>query len=253
MIPWLSPSGQVRLGKDEVHVWRATLSQPPSLVRSLEQSLDDEERARAVRFHFDRDRVRYVVARATLRAILGHYLTTDPRALRFRYRAHGKPYLSPAHGAQQLSFNVAHAHELALIAVTRAREIGIDIERTSREREVEQIAQRFFSANEFGALGALPSEERQRAFFACWTRKEACVKASGLGLSLALNQFDVPVTPLAHAVFVSACGLDQQSTGWWLYDLHPAHDSAAALAVADRPVSVRCWEWEPATMARGSP
>jgi 4'-phosphopantetheinyl transferase len=154
--------------------------------------LSKDEWVRARRFKYAPDAYRYTASRALLRIVLASYLRLDPRDLVFDYSTNGKPFLSRG---GQLRFNLSHSHDVALIGVTHGRQIGVDVERIRDDLEVEQIARQFFSKAEQSALATLPAIRRQRAFFDCWTRKEAFVKARGDGLSLPLDQFDVSLRP----------------------------------------------------------
>ena len=164
-------------------------------VQHLWQLLAPDEQARAERFIFHKDRTHFVVARGLLRVLLGRYLQRHPQHLHFCYGPHGKPELAPDMGDDTLCFNVSHAHGLALYAVTRQRDLGVDVEHVRPGFAEEHIAERFFSPREVAVLRALPVALQSTAFFACWTRKEAFIKARGDGLSLPLDQFDVAFAP----------------------------------------------------------
>jgi len=227
---------------DEVHVWRAALDLPIARVASLEQTLAAAERTRAGQFHFERDRTHFIVARGLLRTILGRYLGRDPRTLRFSSNTYGKPGLAQEFGGDaSLSFNVTHAGGMALYAVTRNRAIGIDLEGIRMDVECDSISEHFFSLRERRLLRALPSEQRPEAFFHCWTRKEAYVKARGLGLSIALDQFDVSVSPAEPAALLETREEGQDSSHWSLHDLPVGEGYVAALAVEGDP-QLLFWE-----------
>src|ERR1700730_15292563 len=168
--PWTSPPATISLGMNDVHVWRAALDEPSSHLDSFRYTLAADEQARADRFYFQSDRGHFIAAHGILRAILGSYLGRAPKCLSFCYDSHGKPALVGESGADAIHFNMSHSHAVALYAVARGREVGIDLEFTRRELEVEQIAERFFSRRETAALRALPADLRRAAFFLCWTR-----------------------------------------------------------------------------------
>jgi 4'-phosphopantetheinyl transferase len=178
------------LSSTDIHVWRVAPDQPERIVQQLHLALSTDEQARASRFHFERDRTRFVVGHGALRVILGRYLGLEPDQVRFEYGPHGKPLLAPP-GSNGLCFNASHSQGLGLCAVAQQREIGVDLEHMHPVADAEQIAERFFSAQENAALRALPANQRQEAFFNCWTRKEAFIKAVGDGLSHLLNQLGV--------------------------------------------------------------
>jgi 4'-phosphopantetheinyl transferase len=226
---------------EEVHVWRALLDAPAERVRRLLEVLAPDERERAARFHFERDRRRFAVARGLLRTILGSYLNSGPAALRFEYGAQGKPALAPGHNSDSLRFNVSHSEGVALFALARAREVGVDVERVSGRVECEEIAGHFFSPGEVARLRALPAEMREAAFFDCWTRKEAYIKARGEGLSLPLDGFDVSLAPGEPAALLANRLDPSEVARWSLRALAPWPGFAAAVAAEGRGWRLKCW------------
>ena len=156
--PWRTPPETLVLGSDEVHVWRATLDQTPSQRQCFLHNLAADEQARAERFYFERDREHFIVARGVLRAILGGYLNRAPECLSFCYSSHGKPSLAGESEGDAIRFSVSHSGGVALYAVTRGREVGIDIERIRSDLAVAEIAERFFSPREVATLRELPAE-----------------------------------------------------------------------------------------------
>lgn len=240
---WGPSPAALTLGNDEVHVWSTSLNPPPEEIEKLEETLARDERARADRFHFQKDRRRFIVARGMLRAILGRYLGREPSGLRFCYTAHGKPELAAQSGDDTLRFNVSHSHELALYGVTRGREIGVDVEYVRPVAEVEDIAERFFSPRENAVLCALPAHEKAGAFFACWTRKEAYLKALGDGLARPLDAFDVSLIPGEPARLLHVQGDEQERYRWLLRELTPAEGYTAAICVEGDGWHLECWYW----------
>jgi 4'-phosphopantetheinyl transferase len=230
------------LHSDEVHVWRAALDVPESQVWSLWDMLTTDECQRAERYVFQKDRTHFVVARGLLRVLLGRYLRQGPQYLRFIYGPHGKPALATDTGGVALHFNVSHSHGLALYAITRGREVGVDIERIRSEVVQEQVAEHFFSPREVTVLRALPSPLQATAFFACWTRKEAYIKAIGDGLALPLDQFDVSLAPGEPAALLHTTWDPQEAARWALQDLAPAPGYRAAVAVAGHDWHLTCWD-----------
>src|ERR1041385_3868110 len=159
----------------ETPVWRAKLDVPWSW--TFDEALTLDDRARADRFRFESDRRRFCVARASLRLVLGRYLKTKPSRLQIESGEYGKPYLVDAQATQGLRFNLSHSHELALIAVSRDREVGIDIEYMRPDFVTDEVATHFFSAAEVQEFRAVPKELRTQSFFNCWTRKEEIGRA----------------------------------------------------------------------------
>jgi 4'-phosphopantetheinyl transferase len=240
---WQPAPQRLTLDDNAVHVWRANLDQSPSPVRCFLRTLAAEECLRAERFYFQRDRDRFIVAHGILRALLGRYLDTRPESLSFTYGLHGKPALT-SRVDNTIRFNISHSRGTALYAISRGREIGIDLELVRDDLEVERIAAIFFSRNEISELFALPSELMRRAFFLCWTRKEAYIKAKGEGLSMPLDQFEVSLVPGEPATLITTQRDSSEALRWSLRELFPSADHAAALAVEGRDWRLACWQWQ---------
>jgi 4'-phosphopantetheinyl transferase len=188
----------------------------------LRALLSAEERDRAARFHFDKHRRYFIAARGILRELLGRYLDKPPAAIEFSYNPYGKP------AVEGIYFNLSHSDNMALYAVSRAREVGVDIERINPAFAEEQIPEQYFSPAEVKVLRALPKQRQTEAFFNCWTRKEAYVKARGLGLSLDLQSFDVTLAPSEPAAFLRGAG------EWSIEALEIAPGFAAAIVASGR-------------------
>ena len=240
---WFAPPERLSLDVGAVHVWRVSLDESPSQLASFRDTLDDDERSRADRFYFSRDREHFIVARGVLRALLGRYLDRSPRSVAFTYSSHGKPALASEFDEDAIRFNLSHSQGTALYAVTRGRELGVDLEFIRSDLEAEQIAERFFSQREIVALRALPPDLRKFAFFLCWTRKEAYIKARGEGLSMGLDQFDVSLIPGEPAALLRTEPDPDEAFGWSLRNLTPGCGYAAALATKARDWTLSCWQW----------
>ncbi|MGD1992884.1 MAG: 4'-phosphopantetheinyl transferase superfamily protein [Anaerolineae bacterium] len=240
---WATPPPDLALSPDEVHIWRASLVCPPGEIQAFQGVLTPDELERAERFCFQGDAERFIVARAILRAILGNYLRLKPGQIRFRYTQHGKPYLPAAAKREGLRFNLSHSRGLALYAVTRGREVGIDLESLDTGFDCHPIAVRFFSQRENATLDVLPAEWRREAFFACWTRKEAYIKARGAGLGIPLQQFDVSLVPGEPAELLDSRWAPEDVARWTLRALDPGPGFAAAVAVEGQSWCLRCWQW----------
>jgi 4'-phosphopantetheinyl transferase len=178
-----------------------------------------------------------------LRAILGRTLNRAPESLSFCYGSHGKPALAGESDGATIRFNVSHSHGIALYAVTRGRELGVDLEHIRFDLEVAEIAERFFSRREIAMLRTLPTELQCQAFFHCWTRKEAYIKARGEGLSLPLDQFDVSLIPGEPAALLGTQPDPSEASRWSVQELFPAPGYAAALAVRAHGLRLTCWQW----------
>jgi 4'-phosphopantetheinyl transferase len=175
--------------------------------------------------------------------ILGRYLQREPERLRFSYSAHGKPSLTREAGDPDLRFNLSHSHELVLYAVTCGREVGVDLEQIRPAVAQEQIAERFFAEREVAALRALAPSLQPPAFFHCWTRKEAYIKARGQGLAIRLDQFEVSLAPGEPAALLAVNGSRLEAARWTLRDLAPGPGYAGAVAAEGQDWQLRCWEW----------
>jgi 4'-phosphopantetheinyl transferase len=220
-----------------VDVWATALDPAPAVQARLDQWLDADERARAARFVFPRDARRFRVARGTLREILGAYLGTTPDAVRFVYAAAGKPALAAPFAEAGVAFNVSHSGEIALYAIGGPGRLGVDIEQVRPLDDLEALATRNFSTAEQRALLALPPAQREPAFFACWTRKEAFIKALGDGLSYPLDAFTVSFAPGEPARFVQIRDEPATAARWTLVAIEVDVGYAAAVAV-DGPATV---------------
>jgi len=234
------------LEKDEVHIWRAVLDLPDSRIQALEKALTPDECARAGGFRFKTSRDRFVAARGLLRVILARYLGIDPSQLRFRYGPYGKPALDGEIG-KEIRFNLSHASGLALYALARDREIGIDLEQVRPHSFDKTIAEQYFSEQENAMLCALPLHGGPEAFFRYWARKEAYLKAQGEGLSGFPRRPDLSLEggrPLALGTTEEAY---QRGARWLLRDLDPGPGYVAAIAMEGQHSRLRLMfaEWPP--------
>jgi len=237
---WKIPLPDLQLSKGDIHIWRADLDLPITGFQKLYQTLSIDERVRAERFHFEKDRRRFIVGRGTLRTILGCYLNVEPSRLQFCYGKNGKPALADTFGKGVILFNMSDSEGLALYAFTRDHEIGVDIEHIRDIPEMDQIAERFFSARENAVFRSLPESKKREAFFNCWTRKEAFIKAKGEGLGLGLDQFEVSLAPGERAALLSTNGDPQEASRWSLRELDPGPGFTAALAVQGHGWQLKC-------------
>jgi 4'-phosphopantetheinyl transferase len=239
---WSWPPETLLLGTDDVHVWRASLNSSAVSIEKSSQILSTDEMARADRFYFDLDRNHFIVARAWLRIIIGSYLKVDPAELKFDYSIYGKPALAkPFIETTGLDFNLAHSGELALYGITLRRKIGVDLEQIRPDFVFDGIARRCFTTDERAQISSLSNAARPRAFFEYWTRKEAFVKAKGVGVSFALNQFEVTVRSNEAALLLTQWD-PAEVDRWSLHavDVHP--DYAAALVLEGSDLQLSRWE-----------
>jgi 4'-phosphopantetheinyl transferase len=227
---WPFPPSHLSLGTDEVHVWCAALDGMVRKLIPLAETLSASERTRAERFQFDRDRDRFIARRGLLRAVLGQYLRVDPAQIEFSYEDRGKPSPAGNVGSEPIHFSLSHSDGVALFAFTRSRPLGIDVERVRPIAEMGQVTAKFFSARENAMLNTLPAEQRIEAFFNCWTRKEAYLKATGEGIAYALPQIEVTLAPGQPAQLLSVNGDSHAARFWFLHSLAPALGFVGALA-----------------------
>jgi 4'-phosphopantetheinyl transferase len=238
---WGEPPGLADIGKDEAHVWRARLECSAERLRELEGWLHGDELERARRFRFPLHRERFVSRRGILRLLLGRYLRIAPADVEFEYTRYGKPQLARRHGTG-LRFNLSHSHDLALFVLTRGREAGVDLERIRPDLYPECDPQGFFSAREVAALRALAPARRPAAFFELWVRKEAYMKAKGMGLYLALDSFDVSLGDAEPARLLRTAPDPRDAERWTMVALHPAPQYAGALVVQGPACVLRFWD-----------
>lgn len=234
----------VRLRGSQVDIWRIDLAGlEKAQLLDCRRLLSHDEIQRADRFHFEKHRRRFTVARAAMRQILGSYTGVTPREVVFRYGANGKPELSAELEKSLVKFNLSHSDETALLAVARGLTLGIDIELVNPEFATEEIASRFFSAREVECLQALPADQRVEAFFFCWTRKEAYIKALGEGLSVPLDSFEVAFGPGVTAALLAVRVDPAEVTRWSMYDIKAPEPYKAALVAQGRGHKLRHLQW----------
>jgi 4'-phosphopantetheinyl transferase len=235
---WVEPPNSLALDAGQVHVWRICLEQEDDVLDRFRQTLVPEELERGGRFRFERLQRHFVASRGFLRYVLARYLDVSAGKLRFSYNYYGKPSLA---GEESLQFNMSHSHEVGLVAVTRDAAVGVDVEHIRADFASQEIATRFFSRLEVETFSSLPREEQVAAFFRCWARKEAYIKAIGKGLSQPLDGFDVTLAPSEPAVLLRADKEDMLR--WTLTDVDVGLDYASALAVEGVPSQIFYWQF----------
>lgn len=224
-------STALELPVDVVHVWQRSLDSHAATVNAAYEWLCPEECDRAARFRVERPRTDFILTRSALRFLLAGYLKKTPQELAFRLTEYGKPLLDEP---SDLRFNVSHTEGLALLAFVRQREIGVDVERIRPEPDARKLAERFFSVHERDAMQHLHGDALQEAFFRCWSRKEAYIKARGEGLSLPLSQFDVSVEANISRVFLQTRPDPAEASRWVIRNLEIGTEYAAAVAFSGR-------------------
>jgi 4'-phosphopantetheinyl transferase len=228
-----------------VHIWQIPLSIQANRIRDCRNVLSQDENQRADRFYFDRDRNRFIAARSAIRRILSMYVGVAPGNLVFCYGLKGKPELSPPHAGLDVKFSLSHSRDIGLLAVARAQSVGVDIEFVDYDFASDEVASRFFSVKEVDTWRNLSSSQKAGAFFSCWTRKEAYIKALGEGLSLPLDSFDVAFGPGVEAALLRVAFLPHESARWSMYNLEAPAGYAAALVIEGQGHRLLRRRWEP--------
>ena len=240
--PWSSPPTQPLLTPGVVHVWSLPLDLADAQVAGLRASLSADEEARAARYHFDRHRRRFIACRGQVRKILAGYLNAKAGELRFHYGPRGKPALDGMSRGRAVHFNVSNSHNVALCAVALDRELGVDVEHVREPRDFDGLAAQFFARQEVELLRSLPGEQRLQAFFNCWTRKEAVLKALGTGLAFPLDKVVVTLAPQDRAHLVSFDDDPAAPSQWWMEGLAPAVRYVGAIASRGKPLEIYRWQ-----------
>ncbi len=227
LLEWNLPRKEIVLANNEIHIWLCNLNIPNKNISNLEKILSRKELDKADKFHFPKDRNSFVVSRASLKIILSKYINVEPTAVNFVYNKYGKPFLDIKNDTN-ISFNLSHSGNFCLIGITKNNKIGVDIEKINKDFSSLEIAKNYFSEKEYLALTKLPSNERGKAFFYCWTRKEAFIKAEGKGLSIPLDSFDVTISEEEAKItrITNKINIDD----WKLYNIKVNDEYCAAIA-----------------------
>jgi 4'-phosphopantetheinyl transferase len=231
------------LSLNEVHVWRANIAESCEEAVRLRDILTDDERARADRFHFERDQQRSIASRGMLRVLLGKYLQRPAGSIAFELSEYGKPFLPKDDNNPKVFFNTSHAGDLVLAAFARERLVGVDVEPLREIQDADRLVERFFSPSEVAEYRLVHADERRRAFLNGWTRKEAFIKAHGEGLSLSLKSFDVSLTPGRDAALLGTRLNPDETQRWSLLDLPLDEKHVGALAVEGHGFRLSCWRF----------
>lgn len=232
------------LNSDEIHVWHVGLAQPGLSEQTLRTLLSAEEQETADRFRFAADRRRFIIRRAVRRSLLARYLDRPAQGVSFCSGRHGKPGLDPTIDLADLRFNCSHSRDHALLALTRGREIGIDVAWHDPALSPQELLPTVFSPHEQLALAQQPPALQAQAFFNAWTRKEAYVKAIGLGLSFPLDRFSVSLSP-DHPALLEVTTDPREVSRWTLAQLEVGPDYSATVAYEAPTVPIRQFTWHP--------
>ena len=221
------------LTDSDLHIWRTSLSGSPEKLSYFDSLLSSDEKARSERFYFERDRDRYIFGRGILRTLLGGYLQREPSKITFVYGPHGKPAIESVHSNKSLQFNLAHSNDWAVYAFGWDQPLGIDLEHIRPMPDVDDLAERFFSATESALIHSLTDDQKWETFFTIWTCKEAFLKASGSGLTVPLDQFEVSPKANGGMKIDSVWGNSEPAARWRLEIFRPMIGYQAAIAVED--------------------
>ena len=229
---------ELELSENNVHIWSTNLKLSSGKIEELSTILSPDEKDRANRFYFERDKNRFIIARGTLRKILSRYLNIESKKLQFTYSDRGKPYLQNT----SILFNLSHSQDLALYAITRVNLIGVDLEYLRPINDAENLAKRFFSLQEYNLISQLPPQKQQETFLKIWTCKEAYLKATGDGLAGSLEKVEISLTPEKPVEFFSINGDIEEASHWYLYQFIPQHNYIAAVVVAQKNQKLSFWQ-----------
>lgn len=218
-----------RCTNNHIHIWHFSFA-PHHKADRYWNVLTKDEKERADRFYFDKDRMAWLFSRGILRTILSQYLGIKPDAIRFQYTSYGKPFLDPLQNPAGLHFNVSHTHHCILYAFTKNIDIGIDVEYLKSDIDHQGIAKNFFSPYEYQLLTNANHEQQNTLFYKIWTCKEAFIKAIGQGLSYPLADFDVAVQENEPAKVLNIKGEPHEANQWTLHSFTPADRYIAAIA-----------------------
>jgi len=228
------------ISSNEVHIWSLFFNAADGYTETLQSNLSVDESERAAKFHFEKDRRRFIIARGALRTILGYYLGKKPNAIIFNYTSFGKPMIADNQN-NNINFNISHSDDLALYAITLNRKIGIDVERIKNDIHVLQIANKFFSPKEIAALESADKKNQHKIFFQLWTRKEALVKGLGESLSFPLEQINVSsIIGNSLSPILLPCNY-KENLNWYVQDLYPKEGYTAAIAAENNNCNILCW------------
>lgn len=241
---WPSLAVPPALASSEVHVWRVRVPEVGTEPAGWAELLTSEERTRVERKRMPADRQRELTSRAVQRQLLGGYLGVRPETVAFSTEQRGKPVLAGAAPGARLEFNLSHSGDWSLLAFVRDHPVGADIERW-RDLERDDLVRQFFASAEQSEWAGIPPEMRRAAFFAGWTRKEAYLKALGVGLMKPLDSFAVRMAPEAPAALLSCLDDPAAASRWRIDAFTPAENYSAAIAVSSEVTTIRCFTFTP--------
>lgn len=230
------------LSENDLHLWHVDLSYySPSSIETelLKKTLSPDEIQRMNQYHFEKDKIRFLMARGALRNILGRYLGILPGDIQFLYNDFGKPFTRST-----LHFNVSHSNECIVVAISSCAPVGVDVENVNPKVDFLELAKDHFTNREYQTILDLPMEERMLAFYRAWTRKEAFMKAMGLGLSFSLSEVEVSLKPEDQAKIIKIQGSEEDTLGWSLFEWIPMAQHIAVTAIKEMVDTYHFWNWK---------
>lgn len=239
---WQKPKNKItELEDDEAHIWFVNKKRHQDRYNFYWELLTNEEQKKANHFRFNKDKTCFVIARAILRILLGNYLDQAPESIVFDAIKNGKPFVA---NEKNVQFNISHSEDCILLAFVKKNAVGIDVEYTKRPVEVETIARSFFSEEEASSLLALDKSYHKQAFYNCWTRKEAFIKALGNGLAFPLNQFVVSLDSEKRAELLATKWDVKEKEKWVLKSIQLKENYIGAIAIKGKVEKTKFWKYK---------
>ncbi|WP_299767290.1 4'-phosphopantetheinyl transferase superfamily protein [uncultured Dokdonia sp.] len=229
------------LPSDQLHLWSVCKNMHEDRISTYWDILNATERERALKFRFQKDRSCFIIARGVLRMLLGNYLGIAPAHIEFQFGPNGKPYVIHSN---DIKFNISHSGDTIILGFIKKHRIGVDVEYTKREVDVKKIAEHFFSEEEVRSLFALDQDYHTQAFYNCWTRKEAFIKAVGSGLAFPLDQFVVSLESTKEATLIDTKWDKEEKEKWMLHAIEPRKDYIGAVSVKGNVAGITSWSYQ---------
>lgn len=245
-VNWTATDGTLQLHRDVVDVVHLDLKALSPRLLEFRSILSADEVVRADRFKFEEPRLRFIASRAVLRLVLARSCSVATSDIAFQYGNFGKPTVRlPMDSSSPVEFNVSHSGDVALIALTTSRQLGVDVEEHDPKVRILKLARRFFSSDEASQLEGLPTSEQLAGFYKCWTSKEAYLKATGFGLSFSLGRFTVNLDPREQPGLLAVTDLPEESRRWQVITLPMGLRYSATLFVErlDIQTEQRFWNF----------
>jgi 4'-phosphopantetheinyl transferase len=248
MVLWGKPPNELFISRSELHVWKIDLTQFSKEYGNHMAILSELEQRNLNAFRFAKDRLRYAITHSMKRLIIANYLKTNPKTLAFTLGKHGKPAISRSCNWLNLHFNLSHSHHLIVIAITVSDVLGIDVEYHTKTLTIEALAEMVFSSCEKNTFNSLPSRsEKVKAFFRCWTRKEAYLKACGIGIQMDLKCISVAMGESPDKDWLSISPHMKMLANWKLFSFDIDEFYTAAIVSTAYPKKLVGYTVDPFT------